>query len=291
MKKTYIYLTLCIFAFLAGACSEDDLNSSSIFDETYPEKNAFEQWIATNYTEPYNIDFKYRMEDKEINQAYNLVPAEFEKSVILAQLVKFLWLDAYTELLGEDFMKTHTPRIIQLIGSPEYDSEGSIVLGTAEGGLKISLFNVNNININNISVEQLNQFYFKTMHHEFSHILHQKKEFTTDFRLISADKYTSSDWINKEDDWAWNNGFISKYGSSEYHEDFVELISVYVTSTPERWNEILSNASKEGRAILLKKFNIIRDYLMNSWNFDIIKLRDIVQRRYTEVPTLDLKTF
>lgn len=50
-----------------------------------------------------------------------------------------------------------------------------MILGQAEGGMKVTLFRVNEIDKNNLSVAQLNEYYFKTMHHEFTHILNQKK--------------------------------------------------------------------------------------------------------------------
>lgn len=288
MKKIYLYFTLFVFACFVGACSEDDLNSKSIFEGEYTDKTPFDKWIYDNYTEPYNIDFKYRLEDKEVNHRWNIVPADYSKSVALAKLVKFLWVDAYGELMGDDFIKTHTPRIIQVIGSPQYNNNGTIILGTAEGGLKISLFNVNSIDVSNINLDLLNEFYFKTMHHEFSHILHQKKNFTTDFRQITADTYTANNWNLLTNEEAWKMGYISNYGSTEYHEDFVEMIAVFVTSTPEHWDYILDKAEDFGKSIILKKFSIIKDYLQNSWGVDIYKLREIVQRRYTEIDSLDL---
>lgn len=50
-----------------------------------------------------------------------------------------------------------------------------MVLGTAEGGMKITLYNVNDINPDQIDINLLNDYYFQTMHHEFAHILHQTK--------------------------------------------------------------------------------------------------------------------
>ena len=52
-----------------------------------------------------------------------------------------------------------------------------MVLGTAEGGKKITLYNVNDLNVKKINIEKLNNYYFETMHHEFAHILHQKRNF------------------------------------------------------------------------------------------------------------------
>jgi hypothetical protein len=44
-------------------------------------------------------------------------------------------------------------------------------LGTAEGGLKITLYNAESLKP--ADLDNLNEYFFKTMHNEFSHILHQ----------------------------------------------------------------------------------------------------------------------
>jgi hypothetical protein len=36
----------------------------------------------------------------------------------------------------------------------------------------------------------MNEYYFKTMHHEFVHILHQTKNYPKDFEQISAGNYS-----------------------------------------------------------------------------------------------------
>ena len=111
-----------------------------------------------NYTYPYNVDFKYRMQDIESDHKYNLVPAEYGKSVALAKLVKFLWLQSYEELMDDngEFIKTYCPKIITLIGSKAYNPDShSVVLGTAEGGLKVVLYNVNELDTENPDVERV----------------------------------------------------------------------------------------------------------------------------------------
>lgn len=291
MKKiTFVFL--CVLAVLASSCKEDALDSTSIFDTTSPTRNSFDTWILKNYTTPYNIDFKYKYDDKETDNTYNLAPADYDRSVALSKLVKYLWIDSYEELLGKDFIRKYCPKMIQLIGSPAYTTQGSIVLGTAEGGLKITLYNVNVLNVVTPDINVLNEFYFKTMHHEFAHILHQTKNYSTDFNLISKD-YQSASWVNVADTTALKMGFVSKYASSEPQEDFVEIISIYVTHDSAYWDALLTNAkayNSPGKAIILQKFAIVKDYLSTSWGIDIDKLRDIVQRRSGLIGTLDLKT-
>ena len=42
-------------------------------------------------------------------------------------------------------------------------------------------------------------YYFHTMHHEFTHILNQKKPYSTDFALITKSGYVSGDWFNQSE--------------------------------------------------------------------------------------------
>lgn len=304
MKNIKLFLVLAT-ALFAWSCSEDDLDSKSIFEnETVAEQNEFDKWLVQNYVIPYNIDFKYRYDDKESDMTYNLIPADYDKSIALAKLIQHVWLDSYNEVAGENFMKENCLRVMQLIGSKAYNEDESVTLGVAEGGIKVTLYNVNEIDVDNIDLDVLNYWFFKTMHHEFCHILNQLKEYTTDFNLVSQGKYKAADWINLKDKDAPALGFISGYASKEEGEDFAELTSIYVTSTEEAWQAqldlgvvpVLDNEGNPtgqydstGKETIEAKFDIVKEYFLTKWNIDLTTLRDVVQRRTQEIYTLDLK--
>lgn len=288
MRKL-IYSFFIMTAVLAS-CSKEKLDQKSIFGTDSPERGAFDTWLLLNYVEPYNIQFNYKYIDRESDNNYNLVPAEYDKAVAMAKLTKYLWIDSYNELLGDTFIKTYCPRMIQLIGSKAFNSQGSVVLGTAEGGLKITLYNINGLNPSSPSIDFLNEWFFKTMHHEFAHILHQTKNYSTDFNLISTD-YQGPSWLNLESDAVANKmGYVTCYASYSPDEDFVEIISNYVTHAKGYWESVLATAGEEGGDKLARKFEIVRNYLQESWGIDIDKLRDIVQKRSANISQLDLKT-
>lgn len=288
--KQLIGIFIALATLSLWSCSEDDLDPNSIFGGTETGKvpNEFDTWLLDNYTTPYNIEFKYRFEDMESDDEYNLAPADYDKSIALAKFTKYLWLESYEELLGPEFIRTYCPRLMFLVGSPAYNTQGSIVLGTAEGGLKITLYNVNNISLTSINVDQLNYWYFKTMHHEFAHILHQTKEYSTDFNEITPSNYQSTSWVNVSDQEALDMGFVSPYASSETQEDFVEIISIYVTHTAEYWDDLVGSASAEGQGYINQKLEIVKDYMTTTWGIDLDELRDIVQRRSQEVAQWDV---
>ena len=288
--KQLIGIFIALATLSLWSCSEDDLDPNSIFGGTETGKvpNEFDTWLLDNYTTPYNIEFKYRFEDMESDDEYNLVPADYDRAIALAKFTKYLWLESYEELLGPEFIRTYCPRTMFLVGSPAYNTSGSVVLGTAEGGLKITLYNVNDISLTSIDVESLNYWYFKTMHHEFAHILHQTKDYSTDFNEITPSNYQGGAWVNLSDEEALDMGFVSAYASSETQEDFVEIISIYVTHTAEYWDNLVGSASAEGQGYINQKLEIVKDYMTTTWNIDLDELRDIVQRRSQEVAQWDV---
>lgn len=286
----WIFIVAVIAGGILTSCSEDSLSDISIFDTESPERNELDNWLLTEYVNPYNIDFKYRFEDKESDHQYNLLPADYDKSIALAKLVKFLWLESYEELMNDEgmFIKTYCPKIITLIGSKAYNPDShSVVLGTAEGGLKVVLYNVNELDTDNPDVEVLNEWYFKTMHHEFAHILHQTKDYPVEYNEITMGKYTGPSWINLSEKEALELGFISNYASTESQEDFVEIIANYVTHDAQWWKERMDMAG-EGKEALQQKLEIVKEYLITSWDISLDELRTIVQRRSAEVSSLDL---
>ena len=302
--KNISLLLLMATAFGFNSCSEDGLSNQSVFEDvSNKETNEFDIWLENNYRQPYNIDFKYRYSDKESDLAYNVIPADFDCSKALAILIKHVWIESYVEAISPEFMKTYVPRIIQLTGSYKWNSNGSQVLGTAEGGLKVMLYGVNELDIDNPRINSedpyeshdvkpidMNYWFFHTMHHEFCHILTQKKDYDTAFRTISAATYHATDWINLEDKKVAKEGFVSSYAASEYNEDFAEIYATYVTNSPAGWQKIMDQAGEGGKAIINQKLDIMKKYFKDNWNLDMDNMRDIVVRRSAESATLDLRT-
>lgn len=299
MKRYIAYSLLALaVSLLSVSCNQDteiDYENSIFTDDNEPEQSAFDKWVLSNYTNPYNILLKYRMEDKESDMTHVLVPAVYEKSVVLAKIVKHVWLEAYDEATGNpNFLRHYVPKILHFIGSPAYEDNGTMVVGTAEGGMKITLYNVNDIDPANINIDMLNEYYFQTMHHEFAHILHQTKNFDPSFERITESSYVGSDWYIKTDPItgqissrsnadAWKEGFVTAYAMNEPREDFVENIAMYVTNTQSYWDNMLAEAGETGRNLIQRKFDIVYEYMRSTWGIDLDELRDIVLRRQKEI--------
>ena len=284
-------------------CSDDDLDSKSIFERDPVERSPFDNWLLKNYVEPYNINMIYRYSDKDADQNYNVTPAKAENALAIAKLIQHMWVGAYVEAVNANFLKTYTPRVIQLTGSYKYDTNGDIVLGTAEQGMKIVFYGVNDLDLDNLRVNtddpyeskgtkplDLNYWFFHTMHHEFCHILTQTKNYSTDFQTISAGGYHSTDWVNVKDTQAAGEGFVSGYATQEYNEDFAETYATYVTLSETGWNKIIENAGPDGAKIINQKLDMVREYFLSNWNIDLDTMRSIILRRSAEVGQLNLRT-
>ena len=244
--KILLVAAIGMASFSFVGCSDEEFTPTIFDTREYPlDKSVYsfplDTFLKVNFLEPYNLKFLYKMQDIGSDMQKNLVPCEYEKSIEIAVLSKYLWYDVYDKCAGKTFLKLYSPRIIHVIGSPALNpSSGTETLGQAEGGLKITLYNANNLSPTDI--EMMNEKFFKTMHHEFSHILHQNKEYPTDFRLISNGLYNAISWQDTADSLAVAQGFVSDYASSQAREDWVEIIANYIVKDSITWANMLNTA-------------------------------------------------
>ncbi|MGI6793635.1 putative zinc-binding metallopeptidase [Bacteroides sp. KG68] len=315
MKRiTYLLLAMLGIAFFATCQSDTKLHPESIFQDVSTPPNELDNWIKEHFTTPYNIRVNYKFVDNEISTAINVDPARIECAKVLLYYINHVWIGSFNEVAGPDFIKENTPRLLQLIGSSEYKHDGTETLGIAEGGVKITLTNVNvadpKAERNEAYWARLNKYCFHVIFHEFGHILHQTKNYPTDFNLISVADYKAGDWVNLKDEDAPKQGFISGYASMNTNEDFVELFAFYVTESNEEFtarvnrglievsegtpgqNGIIEVEGKKYDTKEVKKINdkvsILKDYMNESWGVDIDKLRAVIAKRMDDLKKLDI---
>lgn len=248
MKKIFgiIFVVIAMCGFTA--CSSDDF-TESIFDtsiakvDTTSTTAPFDQWLYDNFVLPYNTEIQYKFNLNASDMGYQLAPADYGKSQLLAHFIKYLFYDVYTKFGGKDFMKRYGPRIFHFIGSKSYSaSTGTETLGYASSGVKITLINVNgikgideNTQYTPEDVDALNEMQFHTMHHEFSHILHQTKSYPVIFGQITPSTYDARNWNERDSVDSHTMGYVTQYGSSAIYEDFVETLSCTITENDCRW--------------------------------------------------------
>jgi len=272
MKQLKYILAVCIVAVFA-ACSEDDLGPS-IIDTSTPERTELEQWIVDTYTIPYNIEVFYRWDERETDRYYYLIPPKLEFVYPMLDIVERAWINPYVRKGGLEFFKQYCPKQIYLTGSPGVNDDGTITQGTAEGGIKIVLYQINDFNKKD---KTMLLRYFHIMHHEFGHILHQNKFYDSTYQSITSG-YTS-EWYLKEEYEAYQLGYITNYAMASPDEDFVEMIAMMLTRSKTEWEDFLKAIENRGEVYaaavvnIRKKEAIVIDYFKNSWGIDIFELQ------------------
>ncbi len=288
MRKTLYFIGVAAMVAALSSCRGEDDFTESIFDTTVPavdETKAtypFDQWLYDNFVVPYNVDVKYHFDLSASDLNYQLTPADYNRSQLLAHFIRYLFYDVYTKFAGDDFMKQYGPRIFHFIGSSGFNpTTGSEVLGTASGGVKITLYKINEMKpysegvaYNAGDMDVLNENYFHTMHHEFSHILHQTKSYPVTFGQVTSGTYDPMNWQDRDSVWTHQHGYVTHYASSATYEDFVETLSCIITDTPYRWmNRIINGASmgvrqgdKEDILDLIENLDINLDNPNAHWN-------------------------
>ncbi|MCF0196359.1 MAG: hypothetical protein HUK03_03830 [Bacteroidaceae bacterium] len=265
MKQTF-KIFLCSILAIGGmvSCSKDELDSESIFS-IKPEvidktrySAPLDSFCKKNFLETYNVNFKYKMDDMASDVNKNLTPASYENCEKMAVLVKYLWYDVYhynvgkNDSAGYEFLKKNSPRIIHLIGSRNMNPvQGTEILGTAEGGIKTTLYRANELDITDL--DYCNTYYFHVMHHEFGHQLCSRFVVPRDYRTISSGFYDALGWQNTCDSVALGDGFITQYSRNNYEDDFVEMLSTYATSTPAFWEDRLERAKFQWEEVTFDK--------------------------------------
>lgn len=272
-----LFLAVAVIMGMTLVSCDDDELGDTIFD-TDPSIDyldvssytfALDTFCKVVFLEPYNLRFIYKMEDITSDMDKNLTPADYDKSVDLAVLCKYLWFDVYDLVAGTEFLKSYSPREIQVVGSKNYNaSSGTEVLGDASGGIRINLYNANNLD--HTDMEMMNEYFFKTMHHEFSHILDQTYIHPTAFNLLSSSQYDSSGWSDAADSVKAGQGFVTPYASSSYDEDWAETMAVFITLDTLNWAQLLSSASYEWEEIDCESESAYNKLIKGNVNLDTI---------------------
>ncbi|MBR5396466.1 MAG: putative zinc-binding metallopeptidase [Bacteroidales bacterium] len=293
MKKYIVFaLVSALFAVAFSSCRKDEpLSKDSIITMDDYIQNDFDKWLEANFVNPYNIVFKYRYQIDESNRTYYTIPASYDCAIIMAHIVKYLCIDSYDEVAGVNFTRQYFPKMFFIIGEWEYNNNGTMILGTAEGGKKILLTGVNWIpkvldgtySSSYDTARGLNHYYIKTIHHEFTHILNQTKDFPVEFSQITPNDYVYNDWSNAPYNSGYmQRGFISSYAQHSDREDFAEMLSIYVTNTQEQWDSWMADAG-DAASLITAKLDLVKSYMLGTFDINIDQLRATILRRQDEV--------
>ena len=290
--------SIIIAAFITltvSSCSKkDDLtgvtNQPALGTTTWVE-GSLDKWIHDTLTTPYNIAGIYKWDQFNYDLTKTLVPPLESKVEPALTAIKKVWIDTYVAEGGLAFFKKICPKFLILSGSVEYNPDGSVILGTAEGGVQIMIFNVNNFSMQGlpgyVPDDSLTlKFMCHVIEHEFGHILHQHILYPASFKLISAGLY-SSNWVNVRDENANRDGFVTAYSESAFDEDFVEMIAVMLTEGKTGFDNIVNSippgtsvngiTQEEAQTKLRTKESTVVAYFKTAWNIDFYRLQTRVR--------------
>jgi substrate import-associated zinc metallohydrolase lipoprotein len=276
MKRNNI-LTLIAFSLLVNlqySCRKSDSNLDVDLDDYNSDKYVYgelDNWLEASLTNPYNIEVVYRFDRSMGDIAKNISPPNIDRVKPTAEMVLNGFIKVYEKVAGATFIKTRTPKQFVFFGSTVYNSNGSETLGTADGGRRVILYNLNTLDENDYNNVKRR---LRTIHHEFTHILNQTVEIPPTFEKITPSDYTS-DWTNSAntEDLAQKLGFISRYARDQYTEDFAETVAHLLVEGQLYYDRYANAAGADGKAKLKQKEAIVVDYFKQYYDIDFRQLQ------------------
>lgn len=302
MVKKVLLLTLSLM--IVSCVDTDKLSSDSVVDKnaikrTYTE---LDKWIYENYTKPYGIDVNYRWERNNTDRGTYLYPPKLENIQPVLETVKELFLELYTkeEVGGAGYMKEKNPIRIHLYGGENLDVNNVELLANNTGvATEMYIYNVNAFDKKNHDrVFEL----MRSVHHQFAKRLTELFPYDRDkFLQISQNKYSSStaDFIasvrksmSRKDffsasDYANKRGFFTMHSFLSAEDDFAEIVSIVLNSTPKEILRALKRAEtpsgdgtdieevKQSYAQIKKKYDMVLEYYKKTLGINLERMQII----------------
>lgn len=277
MKKIILYSLAIVLASLWGCKKEEKLNvDMNSYNVDAPAQNDVDNWLSAQITNPYNIEVVYRFDRNLTDVAKDIAPVDYSKVQPMMEAVLNCYLKPYEKVAGKAFIKTLCPKQYVLYGSLSYNTNGSVTLGTADGGRKVTLYNVNNFqgNQNPEGVRRTQ----RTIHHEFTHILNQNAIIPPEFQEVTGADYTE-DWTNSvnSETLAKQLGFVSRYARAKYTEDFAEVTAHLLVEGQIWFDNYVISSPIAAQAKLRRKEELVVQYFKDAFGIDFRVLQAEIQ--------------
>ncbi|WP_111309906.1 substrate import-associated zinc metallohydrolase lipoprotein [Confluentibacter sediminis] len=307
MKNIIKHIILCFATLLFMQCDGNDPNLEYVAPENPDISSVNDQYLYSNnghsLFELYGTATRWRWNDNYIDPTQRATPIKSDFVIPATKLINHLWIGSYAAsgTSAANFIKELFPAELVYIGSYIYKEDGTILLGYAEGGARVTILNLNSLDYQDRDwMTRPGGGILATVHHEFSHIVHQNYGLPVGFNKIS-DTYLGNNWSNgvsKED--AIKLGMVRNYGTLNEYEDFCEIISHLLVTDPESFEEdfiaqedcttytdagdiVNCQELNEGRLLIKKKVDLVVEYYKNSFNVDLLAVRDSLQVRLNKV--------
>ncbi len=295
MKTQKIVISKILFLIFGliivlGCDREETLQPKSIFEIEEESAAELDVYLKENFRVPYGTNVVYKFVDQYVNPRFKVVPTKLDVVKPSLELIKKLWIDPYIVASddGEDFLKKYFPAEIILLGDPIVNADGTRTGGIAEGGVRITLADLNGYAPDD---KPWTTNLLRLAHHEFAHIIDQNFIFDVQsFYDISGEDYTSPNtWTTISDSEAIARGMVTAYGSQSVAEDFAELVSLIITMDPSDFeaqyltlnNDCGSSSNSEfclrqneGKKRIKEKYDIVVKYFKEDVRIDLLKVRD-----------------
>lgn len=286
MRTKFLSIVLIGLSSLATSCYDDEGVESPVKQVT-PSEDPIDIFIQSNFIEKYGIAVRYKFVDRYVDPTKRVSPPRRELVESMLNFLTQFWIEPYIGVQnGRRFFEKHVPAEVIFIGSPIFNDDGTVTLGTADAGARITLTEVNSIDLENQQwvFQQLN-----TIYHEFAHIVHQRYNLPSNWQDISPEGYTSlGSWYNLSDADAISRGFVSPYATSTYNEDFAETVA-FILFHPEFYEIYMEDepscttadcmARNEGRALIRTKYTSVLAHYEQVTGVDLLEVRALVQDR------------
>lgn len=279
-----ILKSLLMLLLLSSCLKEDKLNVDKKEDDE--PQTELDIYIDENFVQEYNVAVRYKYVDNYIDPGQNVAPPKLEIVRPMLDFVKEFWIDSYLAVDGgEDFFRRYVPAELIFLGGPIYNNDGTVTLGTADAGARITYTDVNSYDLEDSDWVQLQ---LQVTYHEFAHIVHQEFKLPNSFENISPEGYTSSgSWFTLDDEQALERGFVSPYATSSVNEDFAETVAFYVFDSDffetyidlEDCGDVDCEARNEGREKIQEKLTSIKDHYLKVTGVDLDDLRAELQSK------------
>ena len=286
MKYKKVYLIVGLFLIMSGCYQESELNVP-VYEGPNAIRNELDQYINENFVHDFGIAIRYRYVDRYVSPTQRVTPPRLEVVLPMLGFIEDYWVAPFLAVNnGETFFRKHVPAEIILLGGLIYNEDGTVILGTADAGAKITFTDVNSLDLDNKDwvLQQLH-----TVYHEFAHIVHQRYKLPNAFETISPQGYTGPGaWYTLTDEEALQRGFVSPYATSSPNEDFAETVAYFLFDEnfyenfiypEENCNTPDCEKRNEGRVLIAQKLNSILAHYEKVTGVKLEDVREEVQSR------------
>lgn len=189
MKKLiYILFGLCLFS----SC-QDDENKAYVSEKVDLSTDEIDVYFQENFQDKYRCAIRWKWVDRYVDISYIVAPAMRKVVVPTGEMLRRFWIEPFIleSKASADFIRDHFPPEIVLVGSELRNADGTRTLGYADAGVRITLTELNYFDLSRKDwvIQQLH-----TIHHEFSHIIHQKYNLPVGFNKVTENNYTGRAW-------------------------------------------------------------------------------------------------